>query len=156
MLYERRANIVGLGILSVLLHLLHGGGAGESHSLSLGKGAFLQFSLLEAGKSQVAEAEQDGGGKNDGDDDAARVETVVGLHADVLVIPIDGADVAAQAVAGGDGNALAVHGFDLVADGLHLTGHGGCDAEPEAVVAELVVVEWGGRGSGRGRGRRRA
>lgn len=148
LLHERGAGDVLGGTL------LLGGGACEGDGFGLGGRLLVVPALLAACKGEVGHADDDEGAEDDGDDDAARVEGVDGLHADVYVVAVDGADVAAETVACCEGDGVAVPGLDLAVDRLADAGCRGSCSGLEAILARLVLVGVDGRGGGGGgRGR---
>lgn len=144
LLNKRRADILSA--------LLHGSRTGQSRGFDLLGDLLVLLALLTARKDDVAEAENDEGAKDDGNDNAARVERVVGLHADILVVAVHGADVAVETVACRDGDVMAFLGLEVAVNDLVVAGQGGGGAGLEASLAELVAVACG-RGRGRWRGR---
>lgn len=120
---------------TILSTLLPRRSARKSRRLSASSKALLLPAFLAAHKSQEANTEHNGGRKDDGDDDAARVELVDHLHADVCAAVVDGAGKGGLARGRGDFGVYAGERGDFAGVGLH--GADGCldQAEVEASVA---------------------
>ena len=98
--------------------------ARQSRRLGASSQALLLPAILAAHKRQEADAEHNGRGKDNGDNDAARVELVNHLHAHGAAAAVDGAGKVGLASGRGGLGVYAGEGGDCAVVGLH--GAKGC------------------------------
>lgn len=138
--------------------MLLGLGPRQRHGLGLGGHPLVLPLLAAARKRQVPDAEHDEAPKHNRDDDAARVEPVLRLHAHVLVLVVERAYPARQAVAARDRGGRARLRLDAPVGRLEHARRRGGQRGGEAVVAGLGACTtgcWcGGRLSGEQRSAR--